>query len=100
MAKPLMCDVHQDTVGILLIQNLIEFKTLVGCPECVPDLVLALAQSTGVAEAIAETAQQELYEQVAAQNKAKAKPAARKKAAAAPPPKDTDPVGESTDAEE
>jgi hypothetical protein len=96
MARPLTCDEHPEIVGALLIQNLAEGGILVACPECVPDMVLNLAQITGVAAAIAETAQQELYEQVAAQSKPPAKPRARKAAPSATAPKDTDPVGEST----
>jgi len=95
MARPLTCDVHPDTVGALMLQNLAEGGILVACPECVPDMVLNLAQSTGVAAAIAETAQQELYEQVAAQSKPPTKPRARKTAATAAVPQDTGDAGES-----
>lgn len=99
MAQPLRCDVHDDVAGILMIQNLVEGKILVACPECLPDMVLTLAQSTGVAGAIAELAQEELYEQVAEQAKAKAKPRARKAAAAAAEPQDI-PDGDASTAAE
>lgn len=69
MAQPLRCDVHEENAGVLLIQNLAEHKVLVACPECVPDMVLTLAQSTGVAAIIAELAQDELYAQVEQQKK-------------------------------
>jgi hypothetical protein len=95
MAQPLRCDVHPENAGVLLIQDLIGAKVLVGCPECVIDMSIALAQSTGGAELIVELAQQELYEAVAAQKAEKAKPRARKPAAAAAGPQDTDQVGES-----
>lgn len=99
MAQPLRCDLHGDVAGVLLVQDLVEGKILVGCPECAPDMVRALAEATGVAEAIADEARDALYAQVAQQHEAKPKPRARKSAAKAAEPQDTPERDESTVAE-
>lgn len=100
MAQPLRCDVHDDHAGVLLIQNLAEGKIVVGCPECVHDMVYQLAVSIGVAAVIAEEAQQELYKQVEQQKKAATPSRSRKGASKSVEPQDTGDAGESTVAPE
>lgn len=96
MAQPLRCDRHDDTKGILLIQNLEDGTVLVGCQECAPDMVRALAETLGVAEQIQGEVIAALNEQVEKEAAKRERAAARKGGRKSSEPQDTGEPGEST----
>lgn len=97
MGQPLRCDEHPEAAGLILIQNLAEAQVKVGCAECLPDLVRALAEATGVAGEIWAAAQQTLMDQAADEAAKRERAAARPRRGKATAPKDTGESGESTD---
>lgn len=94
------CDVHPDTAGVLLIQNLVEGKILVCCQDCGHDMIMQLCVAWGVDQTIAEAAQDALYKEVEAQKAAKAQSRSGKGAGKSVEPQDTGDAGASTVAPE
>lgn len=96
MAQPLRCDVHDDTAGTLLIQNLGDGTVLVGCSECAPNMTRALADQLGVTDQIADEVVMRLNEEVEKAAAKRERAETRKAGRKTPQPQDTGAAGEST----